>query len=198
MAFEVIDGFEMKELEQQLIWKIQSGDRLAFELLFKTYYKSLVYIADSILQDWVSAEEVVQDVFVKLWKSRNNILIDRSLYSYLVIMTRNRSIDYIRDKERKIKTLSLDDEDIRIKLLNLESALSIEEEYSVQTMENERLKQALEQLPLQCRQIFLLSRIEEYSYSEIAKKMQISISTVKTQMSRALQKLRDTLTGTNS
>lgn len=183
----------MHELEQQLISKVQSGDRSAFEMLFKTYYKPLVYIAESILHDGALAEEVVQDVFVKIWKAGNTLSIEKSLYSYLTGMARNRSVDYIRNRERSIKTVSMDDEEIRIKLLYLESDSIAEGDIPLQSPELDRVKQAIEQLPTQCKQIFLLSRIEDYSYSEIAEKMQISVSTVKTQMGRAMQKLKNLL-----
>jgi RNA polymerase sigma-70 factor (ECF subfamily) len=83
----------MRKIEQQLIQGLLSKDRSAFDLLFRSYYSALVFIAIDILRNRQLAEEAVQDVFVKLWKTGSNISINTSLVSYLTAMVRNRCID---------------------------------------------------------------------------------------------------------
>ena len=78
----------MKKVEQQLIRGLLSGDKSAFDMVFRTYYDTLLFVASSILSDWQLAEEVVQDVFVKLWKTASNLTINISLSSYLTAMVR--------------------------------------------------------------------------------------------------------------
>ncbi len=182
----------MQKLEQQLINDILSGDKNAFELLFKTYYSSLVLIAKDILWDSRLAEETVQDVFVKLWKNANDLSINTSLSSYLVSMVRNRSIDYLRAKARQIKTVSIENWEIQAKLHDLGIGATFDEELFPAPLEI-ALKQALEQLPPQCKQIFVLNRFDGYTPKEISKMLDISTSTVKTQITRALLKLKETI-----
>ena len=179
----------MKKFEQQLIQGIQSGDKSAFDMLFRSYYSTLVFIASDILRDKPSAEEAVQDVFVKLWKTGSTLSIDTSLSSYLTTMVRNRCIDYLRANERRIKTVSIENPDIQIKLHEMGMEASFEEELFPNSLEI-AIQQALEKLPPQCRQIFELNRFDGYSPKEIAEQLNISVSTVKTQVARAVQKLK--------
>ena len=180
----------MRKLEQQLIQGILSKDKGAFDMLFRSYYSALVFYATDILRDRQLAEEAVQDVFIKLWKTGSNLSINTSLDSYLTSMVHNRCIDYIRANERRIKTVSIEDRDVQIKLHELGMEASFDEELFSDSMEI-TLQRALEQLPPQCRQIFVLNRFDELSTKEIAEKLNISVSTVKTQISRALKKLKE-------
>jgi len=176
---------------QQLIQGILSKDKSAFDTLFKSYYGKLVFIANSILYDKQLSEEAVQDVFVKLWKTAPNLTFETSLGAYLTKMTHNRCIDYLRANERRIKTVSIEDREIQAKLHELGN-LSFEDELFSDSLEI-ALKQTMERLPPQCKQIFILNRFDGYSPKEISEQLQISVSTVKTQITRALQKLRDAL-----
>ncbi len=188
----------MQELEQQLIKGLVARDKSAFEMLFRAYYSSLVVIANDILHNSGSAEEVVQDVFVKIWKIGPELSVNSSLSAYLIGMVRNRSIDYLRNKTRQIKTVSIDGLDIQEKLHELGTDTTIMEEELFSGSMEVTLKQALEQLPPQCKQIFILNRFDGYSPKEISQMLEISISTVKTQISRALFKLKDAIKGINS
>jgi len=182
----------MRKLEQQLIQGILSKDEHAFDILFRSYYSTLVFVASDVLHNRQLAEEVVQDVFVKLWESGSNLSINVSLGSYLTGMVRNRSIDYIRANQRRIKTVSIENCDIQLKLHELGMDASIEEDLFSDALEN-ALNQAIDELPAQCRQIFMLNRFDGLSNKEIAEQLHISVSTVKTQITRALQKLKEKL-----
>ena len=178
----------MRKVEQQLIQRILSKDRSAFDTLFQSYYSTLVFIATDILCNRQIAEEVVQDVFIKLWKRGSNLSIDISLSSYLTTMVRNRSIDYLRANEHKIKTISIESHEARLQLHCL--GVSFEEEL-FSDAKDIAMKRAIEQLPPQCRKIFTLNRFDGLSHKEISEKLNISVSTVKTQITRALQKLKE-------
>ena len=180
----------MSKVEKQLLQGLLSGDKNTFDLLVRTYYSTLLFVANDILSDMQSAEEVVQDVFVKLWKIGSTLSIDTSLSSYLTTMVRNLCIDYLRAKERRIKTVSIDDPDVQLKLHELGMEASFDEELFPDSLEI-AMQKAIDQLSPQCRQIFILNRFEGYSPKEIAEKLQISVSTVKTQISRALNKLKE-------
>jgi RNA polymerase sigma-70 factor (ECF subfamily) len=182
---------EMPLSEQQLIEGIRAGDSDAFNMMFRSYYSMLYHIARGILRDEGWAEEVVQDVFIKIWESGEKLSINTSLSAYLMTMTRNRCFDYLRAQARQLKTISIHNLEVQEELHRYGFAGFDEELFSDRT--EIKLKKALEQLPPQCGEIFKLNRFEGFSIREIADKLHLSISTVKTQITRALQKLRDAL-----
>ena len=183
----------MQNLERQLIEGLVSGDKNVFDMVFKAYYSTMVHLANDILHDSGLAEEVVQDVFVKLWKTGSSLSINSSLSAYLVKMVRNRCIDCLRAKARDIKTISIDHPDVQAQLHETGMDATFDEELFSTPLEI-AFQQALEQLPSQCRQIFLLNRFDGHSHKEISEMLQISVSTVKTQITRAVQKLTQSLT----
>ena len=180
----------MHKFEQYLIQGIMSKDKTAFDLLFRTYYSTFVYVAYDILHDMKLAEDVVQDVFIKLWKIGPNLSITTSLNSYLIGMVRNRCIDHLRSKERHIETVSIESIAVQQKLHELGIDSSFDEELFSSPAEI-AIKRAIEQLPPQCRHIFILNRFEGYSPKKISEKLNISTNTVKVHITRALQKIRD-------
>lgn len=165
---------------------LENLDLESIEGIFKTYYKSLCNIVFRIVRDKEAAEDVVQEMFLKIWKKRNEITIETSLKSYLFRAASNAAINYLHaEKRNKIKeTLSLK-----------ETANSnVDESYKFNETELESLiNQALNNLPPKCKAIFLLSRLEGLKYQEIAERLCISIKTVENQMGIALKKLREEL-----
>ena len=180
----------MQKLEQQLIKGLIAKDKSAFDMLFRAYYGSLVIIANDILHNSGLAEEVVQDVFVKIWKLGSGLSVNSSISAYLIRMVRNRSIDYLRSESRQVRTVSIDGLDVQEKLHQLGMNTTIDDEVFTNYMEI-AINQALEQLPPQCKQIFILNRFDGYSPKEISQMLEVSISTVKTQISRALHKIKE-------
>jgi RNA polymerase sigma-70 factor (ECF subfamily) len=184
----------MRMVEQHLIQGILSKDKSAFDMLYRSYYKALVCIANNILSDNQLAEEAVQDVFIKLWKTGSNLFIDTSLSSYLTRMVHNRCIDYLRENDRRIKTISIENQEIRTQLHQYGIDNMFDEELFADDLEI-LINLTITQLPPQCRQVFTLSRFDGLTHKEIAEKLQISVSTVKTQITRALIKLNKTVSG---
>lgn len=155
-----------------------------FETIYKHYYDYLCHYAWKFVGEKELAEEVVSEVFYKLWKNKKKIKVKTSFRSYLFIAVRNQSFDYLR-KTRKVNYID-DTEAIRSKNVDHHSPLE-------ETIFNEiyhNLEKAIENLPQQCRLIFRMSRDEGLRYKEIANQLNISIKTVETQMGRALKKLR--------
>jgi len=180
----------MEYLDQQLINGIKAGDVVAFEELYKQYYIFLCFIAEHIVRNPSDAEEIVSDVFVKLWNIREKINITTSIKAYLVKAVLNTSINYIeRSKISNKLTDSLSNSDYE--LLAWDSDYPLGQLYEKEIMNI--LDQGISKLPDACRQIFILSRNEDMKYSDIADKLGISVNTVKTQMKIALARLRETL-----
>ena len=180
----------MEDSNQQLINSIKQGDIATFETLYKKYYIFLCLIAEHIVRNPSDAEEIVTDVFVKIWNIREKINITSSIKAYLVKAVHNTSINFLeRNKISNKLTDSLNNSDYKI--LAWDSDYPLGQLYEKEIMNI--LEHGISALPDACQQIFILSRNENMKYIEIADKLGISINTVKTQMKIALARLRETL-----
>lgn len=162
------------------------GDITAFEMLFRTYYQPLCHYAYSFLQDREDAEEIVQSTFLLIWEKRETLAIRNSVKPYLYAMVRNACLNVI--KHEKIRQRHAGEEMAlgdRGHDTVTHAVISNELEY--------RIKEAMEELPEQCRMVFKLSRFEELKYSEIAEQLNISIKTVENHMGKALRIMRERL-----
>lgn len=176
--------------DKQVIEGVKSGDITAFEQLFSKYYIFLCIIAEHMVRNQSDAEEIVSDVFVKLWNLRQSLDIKTSLKGYLIKSVQNTSLNYIeQNKFKKNITDSLTISDY--KLLAWDSDYPLGQLYEKEIVQ--LLEKAIASLPDGCRDVFLLSRKDSMRYSDIACKLGISVNTVKTQMKIALSRLRDEL-----
>lgn len=158
---------------------------IVFEQVFKEHFKSLHAYACSILKDEDSAEEVVQNVFYKLWEKKERIHTLDSIPAYLYRSVYNESLNMIKHNKVRsdyqthagYQTNHTDDAANQANLKELET----------------RLTKAMNELPEQCRTIFQMSRFEELKYREIADKLNLSVKTVENQMGKALKLMRQKL-----
>jgi RNA polymerase sigma-70 factor (ECF subfamily) len=158
----------------------------SFESLFQTHHKSLCSLAYNIVGDKDAAKDIVQDVFFKLWKNRNEIDFGGKIRNYLFRATSHASLNYLRFN-KKILHLSNADE-----LESLHLSPSSDEQTLYSELEV-RVRKAIDKLPPKCKAIYLMSRHEGLKYQEIADTLEISLKTVENQMGIALQKLREEL-----
>ncbi len=176
--------------DQIFINEVKQGDISAFEKLYEQYYVYLCVSAEHIVNNSSDAEEIVSDVFVKLWNIREKLEITTSIKAYLIKAVRNTSLNYLERSKISSKlsdSLSISD----IQLLVWESDYPLGQLYEKEILEI--LDQGIQNLPESCREIFLLSRNEDLKYDDIAERQGISVNTVKTQMKIALSRLRDSL-----
>jgi RNA polymerase sigma-70 factor (ECF subfamily) len=168
-------------------------DQKAFEELFNVYYKPLCYYARKYTLDHFESEEVVQQVFLKLWEIRESLSIERSVSAYLYQSVRNQSINYL--KQKSIFSRNKEDYALKTRQAQLFSAISEEDGTSALLAREleQQINQAINNLPEKCREVFLLSRSENLSMKEIAERLNISTNTVQKQISIALTKLREIL-----
>ncbi len=178
--------------QEEIIWfeEIRNDNEKAFEKLFCNYYGHLCLFASQLLQDDVSAEEIVQDFFVKLWEKRKLLTIETSVKSYLFQSVKNLCLNFIQHR--------------RIKLNYAQSVLSntveiqSDENYFIEIDLAKKIEESILSLPEKRQEIFRMSREDGLKYREIAKKLNISIKTVETQMGLAIKTLRDKLKNYNT
>lgn len=168
--------------EKELVQSINQGNSRAFEYAFKKYYPELARFALSILRNEVWAEEIVQEVFIKIWEKRNDFRIQTGLKPYLYTAVKNRSLNHLKNKANQHSSLDQTHK-TPTQTSTADQKLSEQELKKI-------LQDAIQQLPEKCRIIFILSRNHKFSYQEIAQKLGISKKTVEAQMGIALKKLR--------
>jgi RNA polymerase sigma-70 factor (ECF subfamily) len=162
----------------------------AFEAFFKKNYPHLcVYCKFKFGFDIELAEDVVNTSFIKLWENRQSLAADVSPKSYLYKIINNTSLNIL--KHEKVKQ-----QHAAFTLTTTSEAITYNSFDSVDLKQlRADINTAIEELPEQMRKIFELSRFEGLKYGEIASQLNISVKTVETQMSRALAKLRERLSG---
>lgn len=167
-----------------VIQMVKAQDEQAFEQLFKTYFKSLHAYALTILNSEAVAEEMVQQVFYKLWERKEQLDVHTSVKAYLYRSVHNESLNYLKHHSIKSKHQTY-----AMQQQQNSHEHSAGEKLAGRELE-QQIRQALNDLPEQCRTIFQLSRYEELKYREIADQLGLSIKTVEAQMGKALRLLR--------
>lgn len=180
--------------DEELVQRIRRGEKEAFETLYRAYFFDLCEFTYRYVRLPAVCEEIVQDLFLNIWRRRDNLSPKGSIRSYLYKSARNGALDYLKHLEVQreyLKNYKLEKQ-LEWELLKLESAAGIlEEEEGVEL--SEAVRSAIASLPDQRRTIFLLSREDGLTYREIAEVLDISVKTVETQMGRALATLRTLL-----
>jgi RNA polymerase sigma-70 factor (family 1) len=171
--------------DEEKTWRsIQQKDGQAFETYYKEQYTFFFLGAVKYLKDTALAEEVVNDVFLRLWQAADTIRIESSLRSYIYRAVINRSLNEL-DKNKRDQQHQRD------------LSRRPEDTFELRGMEENELKiilyKAIDQLPEQCRKVFRMSRFEELKQQEIADRLDISIKTVKNHITHALKQLNKVL-----
>jgi RNA polymerase sigma-70 factor, ECF subfamily len=180
---------QLKEIpvnEKELISVLKQGSKEAFTSLYKMYWKQVYNFSRLYLTNPTSAEEVVQEVFIKIWESREFIREDDNFKGLLFIITRNLIFNHHRK--------NLNEEFYKVTVLAaMEEPYHVEEEIEAKNL-SEYIDLLISELPPRRREIFNLSRKEHKSYKEIALLLDISEKTVENQISEALKYLKKNIT----
>lgn len=164
---------------------IKDGDLRAFNELFDRYGKRLYHFSIGYLKSASDAEEIVQEVFLKIWNNREELSAQKSFESYLFTIAKNSILNTIRKSKSEQAYLSY------AKLHPGKNVL-LDDELNFRELE-EAYKEAVEQLSPRRKEIFMLNREQSLSNVEIAEKMNVSVKTVENQMTSALSEIRKNL-----
>lgn len=164
-----------------------NDDAVAYKKLFLYYYPRLLSFSYAITHSKQSSEEVVSDVFLKIWNARQTLLQIENIHLYLYVSTKNVSLNYLAKQKREY-VFDLDTAKAEFTSLhyNPEQLLITAEMFS-------RIQAAVQSLPPRCRLIFKLVKEDGLSYKETAELLQLSVKTIEAQMTIALRKLGDSI-----
>jgi RNA polymerase sigma-70 factor (ECF subfamily) len=177
----------------ELFDQIKTGDQKALDRLFSIYFPRLNSFAGKVVKDSVISQDIVQEVFVKIWEKCLEFET-RSIEALLFRMVRNRCIDYIKHMRvvnNRMHDLQLSikyEELYRIDFIGDEPYVMIEKELK------DKIEKTVEDLPNRCREVFVLSRMDGLKNKEIAEKLDINIKNVERHLSRAMQSFRKNFT----
>jgi len=176
----------MSHTDTDIINRLRQDDLKALQHLFDVYYKELVRYSIKFVMNKDIAEEIVQDVFIRIWNNRNTMMPVKSIDAYLFASVKNGSINYLKSKYARIRFVDLDDS-------GLLPAYQTAEDDIITGELKKALHQAIHSLPPKCKIIFTLSRNAGLSSEEIANQLNISKKTVRTQIGIAIQKIKKNL-----
>src|SRR5512133_281865 len=180
-----------KPVRDLISWdKIREGDERVFEKLYKALYAPLCSIANRIISDRQAAEEIVQDVFSKVWFDRTTIEIHTSLNSYLFRSVKNNAINELKRRQtNKSSVIHTASYELWKILVDTSESHDFIIEQMISNDLRKQLTSAIQELPDQCRQVFQLSRIANKSNDEIAAHLNISKNTVKSHLMHAIKRI---------
>lgn len=170
--------------EKELLARISTGDQDAFSILVDIYRNKVFSHALTYVKSYEEAEELTQDIFLKVWNSRHRLPEVEQFKNYLFILGRNQLVSAIR--KRVMDTTGEGNDDIAEDLLLPDRQYELKETYRV-------IMQGVERLPPQQKAVFTLSRMEQLSHEEIGERLGISKRTVKFHLVLALNSLREFL-----
>lgn len=169
-------------IKKKFIRGLKHGDRKCFDEIFEMYYDRSYAYAMSLLKNASATEDVIQNVFLKIWLGRRTIDLSKDFDNYVLTAVRNEAISYLRLKynNNKVAGEVPDVEDVHTDIIaNVVLAET-----------NSRIRELIEKMPPQRRQVFEMSRYGNMSAKEIAKEMNLSPRTVERHIALAMQNLR--------
>ncbi|MGJ1414164.1 RNA polymerase sigma factor [Sphingobacterium multivorum] len=174
------------EIESKhILERLKQGDRLAFDLVFKSYWDPLLIYLSKLVKDRTDAEDLLQNIFVNLWNKAQSSEIQH-LHTWLYGAARKSALFYHRTQGNQKKLIASILDYIQVEGFSLSEQQQGKELQQI-------IDREIEQLPAKMKEVFILSRQEQLSYKEIAERLEISDQTVKKQISNALTILRNNL-----
>ena len=177
----------MLEQDKTLIEKVKNSDKVAFKKLFFNYHDTLSRFVLYKVQDKDVAEDITQETFLRVWKTRHKLKPRKTFFSLIARISTNLCYDHFRHTEVRQRHETL------IPINHNKRLNQPEEDVLGESLEFEIQKIVDTDLPEKCRQVFILSRIEKLSNSEISKVLGISVRTVENQIYRAIKILKNKL-----
>ena len=169
--------------DAELISLLQQDDQTALRVLYDRYFRQLYYFAIRALKSKELTEDVVQDVFIKIWEKRHELETIDSLRPYLFTVTKRHVLNVIRRAKHEQHILN----ELLLNSSEAETPTHWEQSESI-------FQSAIQKLPERCRQVFIACNVEGLSYRETAERLSITPGTVNNQMVKAIRSIRHFIT----
>ena len=169
-------------VDREVVKSVKEGSVRAFEVVYTAYVDRVYRFLYTLLRSGEDAREATQDVFVKLWDSREQLQEDRELSFYLFAICRNHALNILRKRKSQVGVVEEYQRD------QPSVALSVEE--GTENTYSALLEEAIETLPPKRKRIFELCKIQGLSYKQVASTLQISDGTVEVQVAKAMKQIR--------
>lgn len=175
----------MASNDVDILKQLKLGNATSYKELFDLYYMPLSIYALKFCDSFELAEDIVQELFVKLWDEKIYMKLEGAISPYLFKSVKNNTLQAMK-KKSKFRFEEIEDQ---------VNKLIVEESIDLETIENdkERLLKEIEALPQKSKEVFKAIVLENLKYKEVALELGISVNTVKTHYSRALKQLRNSL-----
>ncbi len=170
--------------ERDLIERVRDGDQLALEQIFHRHYNGLCRFTLALTRSADDVEDLVQDIFVRIWTNRALWNPKGSVSAYLYKAARNQSVNFIKSRKTNSSARFVEGD-----VLPADAPGDLMDEMANKDI-FAAIGEAIERLPERCRSVFVLNRQEGLTYAEIARVLEISEKTVENQISHALKVLR--------
>jgi len=170
----------MEFADEILIAGIKRNDYSSYNQLFLRYYSRLCAFVYGITQSSSASEDVVQELFIRLWINRTKLEINESVSGYLYRSSKNAALNHLRSEKSRQKSV----QNMPVQELQTDDNLIEQVEFSA------ALYQCIEQLPERSREVFKMSRIDGLKQQEISDQLGISVKTIKNQIWKSLQYLK--------
>lgn len=164
-------------------------DERSLKRFVESYSSDLLYYARYLVHSKEEAEEIVSDVFFEVWKNRDKIHELRNEKVWLLTVTHNKAISYLRKKEHSVSPVSWDD----VGEHAFQTELQTPDEKLISQEEMNRINKIINNLPPRCRQVFVLAKIEKLLYKDIAEILGISVKTINIHVAKALEQISEAL-----
>ena len=182
--------FDTAQQEKEILLRLIQGDELAFEKIYRLYSPRLYGKLLKLLKSVPQTEEILQDVFLKIWEYRASIDPEKSFRAFLFKIAENKAYDFFRKAARDKK---FEAELIALSTVNYMAL----EEFVADDEKSVLLENAINKLPPQRQQVFRLCKLEGKSYKEVSELLGISLSTISDHIVKATKSIRDHLESYN-
>lgn len=183
---------DQNELNDFFLRRFKNGDELAFEKIFKSNHGQIVGFCNQFITDWDKSQSLAQEAFINLWLNRGKIETLNGIKAFLFTYAKSSCLNYIR--HRKIISKY---EDSQLQAKEDQLNREVLESFDFNSLEfielEELIMRSINELPDQCRRVFMMSRFEGKKNKEIADDLDISVKSVEANITRALKTLKSEL-----
>jgi RNA polymerase sigma-70 factor (family 1) len=170
--------------DPELLRLLQQNDSAAFQELYARYWKKLYFLAHKRLKSAIAAEEIVQNVFLTIWRKRSTLKIE-TLPPYLAAATRYAVYHYLAAEKRRTRT----EETAGSRQMGIVAGEMLIDDKLLLEM----VRQQANHLPEKCRLVFIYNKLEDQTLSDVAQKLNISVKTAEAHLTKALRLIRKRL-----